>query len=376
MSGKKRIEEIDIARFIGICLVALQHSGNLHGKNLDFVMIFIMPLFLTLSGYTSALVKERTIPFKTYLSKKCRVLAMPYVYFSFIYIFINFLYQYKNTKTIDLSITKEMIIKAVSFYGCSVLWFLSALFFSDLIVQGLLRAAKKFRLVIFIAIVSLSITAHFLTNPVADWWYLTKGHSDLEMYLFYLINAVMRLPMCSLYLFAGYFAGSIFRYPRTKKKIPSVILHFIYGAACYALCYLLAVLNDGGNLATFYYGKHLYFYIPASVLGTIGTLFISHALVITDIRWIIKPLTYLGENSLIILLTHLDFYLLYAAVLLTSNIPFISFHGITRMPLVLAVMMIFEVPFIVLIKKCFPFLIGRKASKKPVKTESLTHTES
>ena len=86
MSGKKRIEEIDIARFVGICLVALQHSGNLHGKNLDFVMIFIMPLFLTLSGYTSALVKERTIPFKTYLSKKFRVLAMPYVYFSFIYI--------------------------------------------------------------------------------------------------------------------------------------------------------------------------------------------------------------------------------------------------------------------------------------------------
>ncbi|MCR4585477.1 MAG: acyltransferase [Lachnospiraceae bacterium] len=363
MGGKKRIEEIDIARFIGICLVALQHSGNLHGKNLDFVMIFIMPLFLTLSGYTSALVKERTIPFKTFLAKKTRVLALPYVYFTFIYIIINFLYQLKNTGSIDFSITKEMIIKALSFYGCSVLWFLSALFFSDLIVQGLLRAAKKLRLLIFTALVILSVTAHFLTNPVADWWYLTEGHSYFEMYLFYLINAVMRLPMCSLYLFAGYFAGSVFRYPRSKNKIRDVILHFIYGAVCYALCYLLAVINDGGNLATFYYGKHLYFYIPASVLGIAGTLFISHALVLTGFTQIIKPLTYLGENSLIILLTHLDFYLLYAAVLLTSNIPVLSFHGITRMPMVLAVMMLIEVPFIILIKKWFPFLIGRKIKK-------------
>ncbi len=373
MSGKRRIEEIDVARFIGICLVALQHSGNLHGKNLDFVMIFIMPLFFSLSGYTSALVKERSIPFKTYLAKKSRALMLPYLYFTFIYIIINFLYQFKNTRSIDFSITKEMIIKALSFYGVSVLWFLSALFFADLIMQGLLRAAKNLRILIFLAIVALSITAHFLTNPVADWWYGTAEHSDFEMYLFYLINAVMRLPMCALYLFGGYFAGSIFRYPRAKKKLPAVILHFVYGAICLALCYLLAAINDGGNLATFYYGKHLYLYIPASILGTVGTLFVSHAIVLTDFRWLLKALTYLGENSLIILLTHLDFYLLYAAVLLTSNIPVLSFHGITRMPMVLAVMMIIEVPFIVLIKKCFPFLIGRKARKKP---ESLTHTES
>ncbi len=362
MSEKKRIEEIDVARFIGICLVALQHSGNLHGKNLDFVMIFIMPLFLSLSGYTSALKKERTVHFKTYISKKFRSIALPYVYFTFIYIIINFLYQFKNTRTIDFSITKEMIIKALSFYGVSVLWFLSALFFSDLIMQGLLRAAKNLRLVIFIAIVALSITAHFLTNPVADWWYGTAEHTDPEMYLFYLINAVLRLPMCSLYLFAGYYTGSIFRYPRAKKKLPAIILHFIYGAVCYALCYLLAVINDGGNLATFYYGKHLYFYIPASILGTVGTLFISHAVVLTGFKWLVKPLTYLGENSLIILLTHLDFYLLYAAVLLTSNIPVLSYHGITRMPMVLAVMMLIEVPVIMFIKKYLPFLIGRKRS--------------
>ncbi len=372
MTEKKRIDEIDIARFTGICLVVLQHTGDLKADALNFAMSFMMPLFLVLSGYTSGIKKERKQSFKVFFEKKFRSIALPYLYFSAIYLLINICLYLIPSGPADSSRIKDILIQTFTFYGYSVLWFLSALFFSHLIMQALLRSSKKIRLFFFLLLAALSIIASLAVMPFGTWWYSAEGvqHSLAETVLYYLINAVMRLPLCTLYVFGGYFAGSVFRYPRAKKKIPAILAHLAAAVILYILCYLAAVKNEGGSLAIFYYGKNILLFVLASLLGIAATLSLSHAIVLCGIKNMIRPLSYFGKNSLIILLTHFEFYLVIPAVKLSFLIPFVNSHNITRIIAMLIILMIIEIPAIEIINRFLPFLLGRKT------TRSFSHTES
>ena len=90
-----------------------------------------------------------------------------------------------------------------------------------------------------------------------------------------------------------------------------------------------------------------------------ATMFLSHAIVLLNFRPLVFLLTYFGKNTLILLLTHLDFYVLITAMKISESIPLLHSRLAFRLPTILFFTLLIEVPVIEIINRFFPFLIGK-----------------
>lgn len=128
-----RIDYLDIFKSFGIILMIMGHIG--FGRKFDFfIHAFHMPMFFWISGF---LFKSRTkeeLSFGKFVLKKIKSLLIPYFVFGSahfgLYVF------YCIVKNIELSFDALMHLFTVNtegIYICGGIWFLTALFFADVI---------------------------------------------------------------------------------------------------------------------------------------------------------------------------------------------------------------------------------------------------
>ena len=125
---KKRYNELDLMKGIGIILVYLGHSFNLKGlENLSLfsyihstIYSFHMPLFFLISGFLLSNVKIISGGW-TYYHNKIKRLLIPYF-------FINLVDFIPRTLFPSLVNSKFGGIKEVLFYGTKISWFIYTLF--------------------------------------------------------------------------------------------------------------------------------------------------------------------------------------------------------------------------------------------------------
>lgn len=119
----KRLDYIDIFRGIGIVIMILGHIG--YGGWFDkFIHAFHMPMFFWISGFFykgGGNVNE-------YIKKKAKALLVPY----FTFAFLHFLVNLKNEFIIN-TLFHILIINTEGLPIAGALWFLTALFFTDII---------------------------------------------------------------------------------------------------------------------------------------------------------------------------------------------------------------------------------------------------
>ena len=84
-------------------------------------------------------------------------------------------------------------------------------------------------------------------------------------------------------------------------------------------------------------------------------------------------LTFFGQNSLIIMCTHLNFYVMYFAIRITDAIA-ACFGNVSRpvwVVCMLVLTMFLEIPVILLVRICFPFVLGRARAQWRVSAKTI-----
>ena len=130
MTKTNRIEYIDIFRSFGILTMVMGHVG--YGKIFDFfIHAFHMPMFFWISGFLFKHKSKSEVSFRTWVLRKAKTLLLPYVVFGAAH---YFLYCCINYDAIDISPLVHLVsINTNGLPICGALWFLTALFFTDVL---------------------------------------------------------------------------------------------------------------------------------------------------------------------------------------------------------------------------------------------------
>lgn len=349
---EKRLDYLDMLKGIGIVLVVLGHTPTLSEGIRIWLISFHMPLFFIVSGILFAFKDSAKEQFRPYLGKRFKSTMIPYFWFSLINIGIDVCRSYVHPENVGPDVITEDILQTVSFFGISVLWFLSTAFLGELCLYGLLKKCPLW-LIGVIGMVSLWL-------PTVGSW-IIKLYLPMEGNLFftwlgYLLMMLLRVLTALVFLLVGYVL-----YGWLKRSPIKAVWEIVLGFCCLLINAAAAFANGMVDLHYLVYQNVLLYYLAAcsAVIGLI--------LICRHVRpfWF---LIFLGRNSLIIMLTHMDCQVMNLSIrfatAVSERMP--TAEGlIFRVCLYLA-LLIGELLFIWLINRFGFFLIGKK---KPVKME-------
>ena len=352
---KKHYNYLDLAKGIGIILVVLGHIEYISKDLRVFIVSFHMPLFFIISGILLNISGAHERKFKTILSKRIRRIFLPYLYFSVLDIIIYICYFMLTKRDGGWNTVFMDSLQTLTLYGISVLWFLPALFFSELILIALL---KKFKTaastVISIVLAALSL----LLSPVLEAANAAYGASIPFAVFHFFAVAVLRIFFCMLLLNIGFLLKKVLSYNSFSS------LDFVTGTGLMCITCYAASYNGMTDLHFLVFGNIL-LYLVAAVCGSLGLILLCRSTEEASEKGILKWLSWLGKNSLVIMVTHLDFYILYVAEVgglhfskpLTNPVS----HDAVLSILSLIFVIIAEVVMINLINRFAPFLVGKKS---------------
>lgn len=346
IGDKSRIEWLDISKGILMIFVILAHS---HLGRMSFIFDnFFMPMFFFLSGYTFKFKSEERIDI--FIKKKMKVILIPYMSFSIILFVINFIkygvnnsflvnifgvfysrYFLYNTKYVDMYSQMKLLSM-----NNSALWFLTCIFICNLLLYLILKISKsyKIRIMIVILLVSVGIIMNEFFTILMPW-------------------SIDTACICIFYMYLGYILKNIdIKDISIKSKYVFYISLILYIS--------LSFINRGVNISIGIYRNYILFII-ASLNGILFWIFIAKYIE-KNLRYIKKGLIFIGQNSIIILCSHL-------LILDTLNdmIPTIYINGIIleiivstfRSFIIMAITIIIIVPIIYFINEKCRWIIGR-----------------
>lgn len=380
---KKRLEYLDMAKGIGIILVVIAHSTFTSASVQAFITAFHMPLFFIVSGMLLCHTGEEAKEMKTIVKKKAKTVLVPYITFSIAYVMIDIASLYLKPGKLTWIDIERSCIEFATLYGISVLWFMSALFFGELLFLGWKKKCRGWKYGDSIMMISGLTAAVIMTvgSPLFQEYYPLYRSMPILWAGYYIIVIFRSLGAFS-FLVIGYYS---YRYyfsrkveKKSKKKINQDIISidkareqvqteaprtFLWQeAAAAVLCFLLvfAISQKNGvvDLHFLVFANPVLYYLGA-VAGTMGVVLLCRQVGRS------RVLRYLGVNSLIIMATHLDFQ-----VLITS-IDFANWMNqyITRAKVymlyfnVALMLTLLEMIIVYAINHWFAFMIGKKCKQ-------------
>lgn len=285
----KRYVYIDYMKGFGILLIMFAHCM----QNIQFMAIpvtyvtsFHVPIFFVAAGCLAYHKKDDAWAFKEFVRKRFYALMIPYIVFS-LFNSAQKLGIYCLTGRISIDEFKNEMI-ALFVTGNGTVWFLLILFIIDMIFYGLIKPKiiqREQKLMLWILMVL------FLVLPFAY-----HVHITIDMVL-------VRIPEAlGYYLFGFLLAEFLFKYSN-MKCIRFVGLGCIFGGFVISIC-----CNVTSN---FYCGIFDY---PVQTLSSSLLSCVGYACLFQDtvpVERIHKTLTYFGKNSLLYMLAHPTFLLLF-----------------------------------------------------------------
>lgn len=353
---KKRLEYIDMVKGIGILGIIVMHSNVLPTPAaVSWVSSFATPLFFLTSGLLIGCTGEEEREIGEIVRRKGRSLLLPFVCFSLLYFLRDTV-----SAVLNASGTENLWlggIYLVTLWGSSVLWFLPALFLAEMFF--LLLRRKRGVAGTCVATVILTIVSYFADGALQlQEAYFLSGLWQQALYC--ALRTVLR-SLCALsYVCAGYVlfrAGKNFWGQERKRSV----WWFLGGMVLFVLGIPISIING-------YFDFRLLDIGTIPVLGYLSaTISFAGVLLVCRNSPPVKPLAYFGRNSLIVMATHIDFYILYisleAAYRVNDYIP--RFNRVFFFVNVVGIILLLEIPCIEVINRFFPFLLGRKKEKVP-----------
>ena len=349
--NQERLNYLDLVKGVGIVLVVVGHSPGVPENVIMWLFSFHMPLFYVVSGVLFAYRNSVQEPFALYLRNRLCSTMLPYLWFSLINIFVDCVRYFFNPEVVGREVLRVDILQTLSFFGISVLWFLPTLFLGELCLYGLIRKCPVWLICIVGAIGAW-------IPPVGTWLvntYISGEGKVLLTWLGYILTALLRVPSALTFLLVGH--AAYFALQRRRMKAS---LEVLLGACCLLLNVVVEFVNAGEALHYLVLNNVLYYYLGA-VSASLGLIMVCRH---------IKPfrfLVFLGKNSLIIMLTHLDCRVMRVAILFATSANQLLPNAVVFHVSLYLALLLGELFMIILINRFGFFLIGRK---EPVKMES------
>ncbi len=348
---KKRIYYLDIAKGLGVVLVILGHIVDLTIPTRQFITSFHMPLFFILSGMIIHVTEETERDMKSIVKRKLRSIAMPYFSFSLLSLMVEAvaIVLFNNGLW---STFREHLFATVCLAGASVFWFLPALFFGELLFIAVRKRTGNAACCVLTALLA---AAAYLACEQAGRVLAGYGEEAWYLYAQLLINSFFRIFIAAGFIAAGYFADGLFR-SISKSFVRSAAL----GALLLVLTAFVSVRNGITDMNYMVYNNVL-FYLVTSLSGSFGILFLSRALEKWHTALPMRVCMYYGKNSLIVLMTHAPFYIMYAAARVAYGIDnhVLALGQIPLCTVMLIGVLLLEAVVIRVINHHFSFLVGR-----------------
>ena len=350
---KKRIAYLDVARGIGMILVVMGHVDFISEPLRDYITSFHMPLFLIVSGILLYVTKTEERSFGQVAKRKCCTILLPYFVFSG----GALLFELVRALAKNLDMTGELLrrsFQTLCLQGFSTFWFLPTLLIGELIF---LKVRQNCDLAKTAGIgIGLTILMYFVAMAEKS---LYQSHAGVLGYE--LLHDVLLVPIRGAfsggYIFLGYFLGILL------EKRPSVLWRD--GPAGIFLLIVTAIINQFASfvdLRFLQFGNPILFLLR-TVCGALGVIMLCRSLESYLDGVVGRILRYFGENSLIVMTTHLDYRILNYSIKAAALIN--EFIGNQVLYAVLTVLFVFAMESVVIyiINKYFYKILGRKTQK-------------
>lgn len=365
---KKRLDYLDMAKGVGIILVVIAHSTFTSEAVQAFITAFHMPLFFIVSGMLLSHTGEEKKDMKTIVKRKAGSILVPYVTFSIAYVIIDIASIILKPGKLTWVDVQRSCIEFATLYGISVLWFMTALFFGEVMFLGWKKKCNHWKYGDVSMMLSAIIAAVIMTvgSPLFQTYYPLYRTMPILWLGYYIIVLFRSLGVFS-FLAIGYYSYRYY-FGRSRegksaagksaagKKKPRFLWQELFaGILCMLLVLAISQKNGVVDLHFLVFANPILYYIGA-VAGTFGVIFFCRQIGKN------RALHYLGVNSLIIMATHLDFQVLITAVDYANWMnQYITRAKVYMLYLNIALMMtLLEVIIIYVINHWFPFMIGKK----------------
>lgn len=326
-----RINWIDWAKTIGICLVIIGHT-HLSGyeyKIKYFIYLFHMPFFFLISGY----LHKRNDDYKSYFRKTFASIIIPYFLLNFlVFIFINIPSAiFSGDFNYYMRENFLSIFTGSGFIPASTCWFLLAIFWIRLLVYWLLKLKTVYIILVIFLIISI---AYYIDLSVVNFVNIP----------YYITQALLVTP----FYVAGYYLHKTRMLEKTTKYKYSLFSFFLLLIiVCYKLQYPYVI-----DIWACKMGKDPILYYLGSFAGAFMLIFASQFF---D-RKTNSLVQTISTGIIFILATHQAIYVF------ITNIAFKEFvqFGITYSLVYCLSFIIFSYYMIRIIQKYCPILIGNR----------------
>lgn len=340
---RKRLTYLDMAKGIGIFLVILGHIEYIREDTLKWISSFHMPLFFVIGGILAYEKREEGRPLFSALAARARGTLVPYAAFTIMLLTMNTLEHFLEPGALSGAQLARQYVDAATGYGIHILWFLPAYFTAGaifLLLERGLRPVSRNLAVLLLAVGAYGVTVIFRLDQYAVTDLPLIGFAGMDL-LITLLRGILAMP----FLLMGWYLGAFYgRLPR--KAFPVLALLLIPGG-------ILALHLSVFDLHYLYVEPWHYL---AAFLSCAGLTALMRALPA------IRPLAWLGRNSLVIMCTHAAFFVVYYVSL---GMFFID----NRLPLpqpvfnlgVAVLVCAAEIPVVLVFNRYFGYLLGRKS---------------
>lgn len=350
MTNTNRISYLDMARGIGMLLVVMGHIQYLSGNLLQYVTAFHMPLFFFISGILILEKKEEEKPYKELIKKKLYSIMLPYAVFSI----LSFLIE--STRILikgldEWNVVLRQLFQSCCLQGVSTLWFLPALFMSELLFIAIRKKNSYNGTLLLVALIVTG--AGVLNTYEQDFAYI---HAGSRVYrLFHdVCSMVIRNLFCVGFLCAGYFFHKVF----LKRKLSGPIQ--VLCTLTFAVISYVSVSVAGFADLRYMRFRSWGLYLIIAISGSLLVLCLCKCFERLPKNPIGTLVEYYGRNSLIIMVTHMDFRVLYISLKLILLIYGEPSYSVVFSLLIVVVVFALEVPIIWFVNRYLPFIIGQR----------------
>ena len=340
---RRRLTYLDMAKGIGIFLVILGHIEYIREDTLKWISSFHMPLFFVIGGILAYEKREEGRPLFSALAARARGTLVPYAAFTIMLLTMNTLEHLLEPGALSGAQLARQYVDAATGYGIHILWFLPAYFTAGaifLLLERGLRPVSRNLAILLLAVGAYGVTVIFRLDQYAVTDLSLAGFAGMDL-LITLLRGILAMPFLLMGWYLGAFYGRL-----SRKAFPVLALLLIPGG-------ILALHLSVFDLHYLYVEPWHYL---AAFLSCAGLTALMRALPA------IRPLAWLGRNSLVIMCTHATFFVVYYVSL---GMFFID----NRLPLpqpvfnlgVAVLVCAAEIPVVLVFNRYFGYLLGRKS---------------
>ncbi len=349
MTENKRIAYLDMARGIGMILVVIGHIEYVNMSLLQFIYAFHMSLFFLISGILIWEKQEEKNNYIALCKKKLRSILLPYCYFSVLILLVESarllvkgLNEWENIG--------QMLLQTLCLQGTSTLWFLPALFMSELLFIGMRRRSSHGGTMIGACVLTVFAA---VMNQWEKNWYSLQTQDMLGNVLHEVLSMLVRNVFCVSFICIGYYLGK-WILPAMQRWWQEVLFAMLSAVAA-----VLLIFGNGVAEIRYMNLQNPILYLLGAVSGTMTVLCLCRLLQRSRLAAVKRLLGFIGINSLIIMVTHMDFRVLYCSIMLAEFLNVWEKQLFYIISIILLVFLL-EIPIIWVVNRFFPWLLGKR----------------